>query len=226
MKENTVTDDLIRIGVVDDHISMISSFAKTLDELPGIKCVLEAYSGQEALQLLKGMSQLPHILLMDVDMDEMDGIQTTRVLTHEYPAIKVIAFTGLRDEITVRKMIAAGACAYVPKHVRTMNLQETVYKVHINKKYHADLFYLYGKGFGKIKVEAARVLFKPNEVRFIELLCLGLNFRDIGIQMGVTRNTVKYYKSCVVEKLKIPESSKNYLIVIVIEALRLGIVKL
>lgn len=221
MQEITTIANHIRVGVVDDHITMANGLAKLLDDMPGIKCVFEAYNGQEVLRVLKQEKNHPDILLMDVDMPGTNGIDATREISSLYPVIKVIALSGFYDELTIQQMIAAGACAFLPKEIRTIKLNETIHKVHNNEKYHADLHYLYGENFGRVKVEAARILFTDNEKLFLQLLVAGYDYQDIGIQMQVSRNTVKYYKACVDEKFNTTNR-----ITIVVEALRLGLVKI
>lgn len=210
----------IRVGIVDDHITVAAGVTKLLNDMKDILCTLEVYNGEELLSELRDTVELPDIILMDIDMPGMGGVQATRKVSELYPLIKIIAFTRILDEQTVRQMIAAGACGYVLKQVQTTYLEETINKVYSHEKYHANLLHVYGEGFGKMKIESARIIFKPHEIRFLELLCAGLTYRQMSLEMKVGVSTIRYYKTCVGEKLE----TQN-LIVIVIEALRLGLVK-
>jgi DNA-binding NarL/FixJ family response regulator len=102
----------LRVVVVDDNEGFRDSLASLLHG-DGIEVVGTAGSGQEALALVQHV--LPDVVLMDVRMPEMDGIEATSRLKAEHPAIGVVALTGLDEQRSVRDMLVAGASGYVLK---------------------------------------------------------------------------------------------------------------
>ncbi|HEY7478285.1 MAG TPA: response regulator [Actinomycetota bacterium] len=102
----------VRILVVDDNVAFRDSLAALL-EGDDLTVVGQAGSGAEALELVRTLS--PDVVLMDVRMPEMDGIETTRRLKALRPSVGVVALTGLEEQRAVRDMLVAGACGYVLK---------------------------------------------------------------------------------------------------------------
>ena len=106
-------DEIIRIMLVDDYAPVRHFLRIMLTEVPGIEVIAEAEDGKTAIELMHKL--LPDIVIIDVDMPVMDGIETTRWITTVYPDVKVIAFTSSDDNDTVKSMIEAGASAYMIK---------------------------------------------------------------------------------------------------------------
>jgi signal transduction histidine kinase len=104
--------DRVRILVVDDNDGFRDSLATLLDG-NDLEVVAQASSGAEALELVRTMS--PDVVLMDVRMPTMDGIETTRRLKALRPSLGIVALTGLEDQRAVRDMLVAGASGYVLK---------------------------------------------------------------------------------------------------------------
>jgi DNA-binding NarL/FixJ family response regulator len=211
----------IKVGIVDDHISVTCALANFLNDMEGIQCTLEAYDGKELLSILADTIDLPDIILMDIDMPGMGGVEATRQLTELYPSIKIIAFTQFDDEMITTQMVTAGACGYLLKRIRPSILEEVINKVYEHEKYHANQFYICGDGLAKVKVESARLVVKPKEIQFLKLHCLGLTFAEIAIEMKIEESTVRYYKNSLAEKL-----GESNLTLMVIEALRLGLISI
>src|SRR5439155_22491523 len=90
----------------------------------GMEVVGEASSGREALELAEDVA--PDVVLMDVRMPRMDGVETTRPLKEAYPQIRVVAITAQEDDITVREMLVAGASGYVTKNADGDDILEAV----------------------------------------------------------------------------------------------------
>jgi signal transduction histidine kinase len=104
--------DRVRILVVDDNDGFRESLASLLDG-NDLEVVAQASSGSEALEFVRTMS--PDVVLMDVRMPTMDGIETTRRLKALRPSLGIVALTGLEDQRAVRDMLVAGASGYVLK---------------------------------------------------------------------------------------------------------------
>jgi DNA-binding NarL/FixJ family response regulator len=171
--------------------------------------------------LLESASELPDILLMDVDMKGMNGIEATKQVTARYPLIKVISFTGVGGERTILQMIGAGACAYLMKHVSPDQLETAIREVHRKGKYHADVYHLYAEEIRRYSLEIKNLSFTENETRFLQLLCKGYSFRQIAETMNYSIRSIDYWYGSISEKL----NTKSHA-VMALEALRLGIVTL
>jgi NarL family two-component system response regulator LiaR len=114
--------------IVDDH-DMVRAGLKTYMMLePALKVVAEAGNGKEALVKLAALQadEQPHVLLVDLMMPVMDGVETTREVTKLYPGIKIVMLTSFLEEAKVVQAVEAGAMNYVLKTVSSDQLVETV----------------------------------------------------------------------------------------------------
>ena len=103
----------IRVLIVDDHNLMREALRSFLESLPGVEVVGEAENGLVAVQVAR--EKKPTVVVMDVIMPEMDGIEATRLITAEMPEVKVIAYSMQCDEGYREALRKAGASCFVPK---------------------------------------------------------------------------------------------------------------
>ncbi len=118
--------DRLRIMLVDDQAMARRGFALMLRRSPNLTVVAEASNGQEALDLLTAprseTAPLPDVILMDVRMPVLDGIETTRRITRAYPPVKVLVLTTYDEDDYAFGALTAGASGYLLKDVRTPDL--------------------------------------------------------------------------------------------------------
>jgi DNA-binding NarL/FixJ family response regulator len=103
----------IRTLLVDDYASIRKSLRILLKTVPGVEVVGEAEDGRIAMELMHKL--LPDIIIMDIRMPVMDGIEATRWITSVFPGAKVIAFTSCAEKSTIREMFEAGASGILLK---------------------------------------------------------------------------------------------------------------
>src|SRR5512136_2716021 len=115
---------VIQVMLVDDHNVVRSGLATFLRAYDDLKLVGEAKNGLEALDLCH--QKKPDVILMDLMMPEMDGIQATRAILAEYPDTKIIAMTSFEDEQLVQGVLAAGAISYLIKNVTSEELAKAI----------------------------------------------------------------------------------------------------
>jgi DNA-binding NarL/FixJ family response regulator len=115
----------LRLVLVDDHVIVREALADLLSGDPRLAIVGEASNGRDAVQLVR--KEHPDIVLMDVVMPEVDGIQATRMIKSELPDIAVVGLSMLADEDTRRQMLEAGACAHLGKETELPVLLATLF---------------------------------------------------------------------------------------------------
>ncbi len=103
----------IRILLADDHAVVRRGFRMILDSQPGMEVVAEARNGREAIELAQSVQ--PDVVVMDVSMPEINGIEGTRQITELCPRIRVLALSMHRDSVYVREILRAGARGYLVK---------------------------------------------------------------------------------------------------------------
>jgi DNA-binding NarL/FixJ family response regulator len=103
----------IRTLLVDDYAPIRKSLRTLLEEVPEVEVIGEAEDGRKAMELMHRL--LPNIIIMDVRMPVMDGIEATQWITTVFPDVKVIAFTSCSEKSIIKKMFEAGASGFLLK---------------------------------------------------------------------------------------------------------------
>lgn len=126
----------IRIAVVDDHEIVRDGVKMLLEDEPGFQIAFEAETGKEAVELCK--KEEPDLVIMDITMPEMDGIQATKIIKNNYPDIKILALTMLSEDQHIRKMIKAGASGYILKSSGKNELIKAINSIMEGNHYFSD----------------------------------------------------------------------------------------
>jgi DNA-binding NarL/FixJ family response regulator len=219
MINNDTNNSIIKVGIVDDHVSVANGYALLFNNMPGIRTTLLAYSGKEALNQLKEIKELPDILMMDVDMPGMDGIEVTKQITDLYPSIRTIAISSWDDDWAIVSMIKAGACAYLSKDSTPQQMEMAAREVFSKGIYQADLYYPNMAGLREYSKRIKDLSFTENEIKYIQLLCKGYRCNQIAKEMGLTLRGVEYLKQSICEKLNVKTNAE-----IILKAQELGII--
>ena len=131
-------NDIIKIAVADDEILFRQGISFILDKEVNFDIVMQAEDGLDLLAQLKKSEELPEIILMDLKMPNLNGIETTKIIKKEYPTIKIIAITSYYSKPFISNMIATGAVAYLAKNTPPKEVVATVNAVAIKGFYYND----------------------------------------------------------------------------------------
>lgn len=197
----------IRVMIVDDHTVVREGLRSFLGMLPGIEIGGEASSGAEALELA-GQREYD-IVLMDLVMPGMDGVETTRRLRERHPDLKVIVLTSFADDDKLFPAIRAGAVAYLLKDVGPQELAETIRAASRGEtKIQGEVAkrLLTGIAGGADRSPDAELTDREREV----LRCLGrgLSNKEIGVELFISEATVKTHVSSILEKLELADRTQ------------------
>lgn len=127
--------DEIRLALADDQVLFRQGIAAIINGETGLALVMEADNGQDFLDNLKKLELLPDILLMDMEMPGMDGMELNEKLQQQYPSIKVIVLSVHDSERLTARMIQAGACGYLFKNCNKEELISAIRNVFNNGFY-------------------------------------------------------------------------------------------
>jgi NarL family two-component system response regulator LiaR len=187
-----------RIAIVDDHAMVRSGLAAFLSVADDLELVGEAENGQQALRLCA--EERPDVVLMDLVMPGMDGVQTTRAIRERFPEIRVIALTSFPEDRLVQDVLEAGALSYLLKNVGADELARAIRAAR--------------EGRSTLAPEAAQVLIQrathqpapghdlsPREREVLALMVQGLSNPDIADRLVVGRSTIKFHVSSILGKL-------------------------
>ena len=190
--------EAIRVMIVDDHTVVRGGLRFFLLTVDDIELVAEAASGEEALRLCD--ESKPDVVLMDLVMPGMDGIETTRILCERHPKTRVIALTSFQDGDLVQKALQAGAISYLLKDVPIDDLAQAIRAAHT--------------GRSTLAPEAAQALVKSTmqqpvpddeltdrQKEVLALIVEGLSNAQIASRLVISVATVRYHVSIILSKL-------------------------
>lgn len=190
----------IRVLLVDDHAMVrrgLATFLKVYDDL---ELAGEAATGEAAIQLCGRL--LPDVVLIDLAMPDMDGVEATRIIRQQFPTVQVIALTSFNEEGAVQRLLQAGAISYLLKDVSAKELAQAIRDAHA--------------GRSTLSPAAAQALIhattRPPELghdltarerAVLALLVTGLNNTEIAAELGVSPSTIKSHVSHILSKFNV-----------------------
>lgn len=194
----------VRVLVVDDQQLIRDGIASMLDIQPGVVVVGTAKNGQEALEQASALA--PDIILMDIHMPVMNGIEATLKLRQQIPESQVVMLTTFDDESYIIRSLQAGACGYLLKDIAVDELAQAI------KLAHAGVYQLApeiaGKLVGNLMVKSQPKAPKPSEfgltkreLEVLNLIARGATNREIAEQLFVSQGTVKNHVSSILNRL-------------------------
>lgn len=178
---------MIRVLLVDDHKLVRAGVTTLLQSDPDISVVGEARNGREALTVVEGTE--PDVVLMDLSMPEMDGVEATRAVMASRPGTRVLVLTSFSDRERVKEVLAAGAIGYVLKDSEPADLLAAVHAaarghVPIDPRVASALLPATG-------APGAADGLSPRETEVLRLVAQGLANKQIARALGITERTVK-----------------------------------
>lgn len=191
------------IVIIDDHLLIAKALSSIIEHFSNYKVLYECENGQVLTEKLKQKKSIPDIVLLDIVMPVMDGLETAQWLKENHPGILVMALTMQHDDESLIKMIQCGAKGYLHKNVHPTELEKAL-----------DM--LVQKGFYYPDWATSRVLStiaagnnKPvtdhtltdREKEFMQYACTELTYKEIGEKMFCSARTVEGYRDALFEKL-------------------------
>jgi two-component system, NarL family, response regulator LiaR len=215
---------MIRLLICDDQVFVCEGLRAILSTSQDVDVIGMTFNGQEAVQ--QAEEKKPDIILMDLKMPEMNGVQAIRIIKQKYPEIKILVLTTFDFDDWVFEAIRAGADGYLLKDTPRDQLF-TAIRGTINGKGYIDpevgpklLQHLSGTQPTAPNIELARAL-SDRELDVLRLLAQGLTNQEIAGQLFLSEGTVKNYVSAIFSKINVADRTQA-----TIFALRNGLAKL
>lgn len=195
----------IPIAIVDDHTLISKALENMIMENTQYKVIMNHPNGEDFIAGLEKASELPAVVLMDVNMPYKNGIETTEWLTEHYPDIRVIALTMDDDEKVLIKMLKAGAKGYLLKDMQPSILFQAIETVFEKGSFYTDFV---AQKLLKVKTEEIKSASLLSELRdrekeFIKWACSELTYKEIADKMCLSPKTIDGYRDSVFVKLDI-----------------------
>lgn len=205
---------MLKILVVDDHQLLREGLKKILALEEDFEVIGCAENGERALAMLK--KSKPDIILMDVNMPKMNGIEATFKIKQLYPGIKIIALTIHEDEEYVFELIRAGVSGYVLKDISADELIETIKRVNKGESIIAPsitgkIINEFSKMHRKAELEKNKGQLTRREKEVLVLLTEGKSNKSIAEELFLSEKTVKNHVSNVLHKLEVDDRTQAVL---------------
>lgn len=194
-----------RIFLVDDHKLMREGLLKLLEKESAMEVIGEADNGRVAIQLVKKL--LPDVVIMDVAMPDLNGIEATRQIVSKIPGVRIIALSMHSNRQYVIEMFKAGASGYLLKECAFEELIRAVRNVILGRTYLCPrvsniIVEDYGQRFLTTD-SSAYTLLTPRQREVISLLAEGKSTKQIAFHLGVSIKTVETHRQQIMDRLDI-----------------------
>ena len=211
----------IPVGIVDDHQLFLKSLGLMLSGFDNYTVTIEALSGKELQQKMQVTEILPQIILLDVNMPVMDGVETASWLHTHYPDIKLVALSVNDTDKAIISMIRAGCCAYLLKDIHPNELEKALDEINIKGYYNADAGNINYRRLLMYEDKNDPLYITEKEKQFLQFAFLEMSYKQIADAMSVAERTVDNYRDSLFIKLGVHSR-----IGLILEALKRDLVKL
>ncbi|HSM57307.1 MAG TPA: response regulator transcription factor [Candidatus Sulfomarinibacteraceae bacterium] len=211
--------DSIKIMIVDDHPVFRQGLRDVLEIEPQMEVVAEAADGEQAVEVANEAS--PDVVLMDINLPTMNGLQVTRQIKSNLPDANFIMITGYDDAEQVFHALRVGAAAYCPKDITPEDLIRVILAVHagnfvVGEKVmtHDEVVDWIEKKVGRMvgsltaDMEEYLVPLSPREMEILEHVTRGMSNKEIAFKLGISHQTVKNHMTSILRKLRVDDRTQ------------------
>lgn len=189
----------ISVALVDDDMLIVNLLHGFLETQEGIDVIFTAGGGEELLVFLETSEKLPDVLILDLKMKGMTGVEVTEILKASYPSIKVVVVSSHYNKAFMGFMLKTGAVAFAPKGISPVKLIEIIREVSTRGFYFMEdqVEIISGQISGKSPkpdLSAENVL-SEREIEILKLICQQKTAKEIGDQLFITQRTVEGHKN-------------------------------
>jgi DNA-binding NarL/FixJ family response regulator len=192
----------INLILADDHQLVLDGLKAMLEESPEFELKGQALDGEMAVNLVRNLKV--DVVLMDVDMPGMDGVEATKILKNESPDVKVVILTMHDEKSIIRMLMDIGADGYLLKNSSKEELEQAIKAVHGGKKHFSSevtMALLQPDEPGIQKENLAGLT--EREIEILKLIAEGKSNREIGDELFISHRTVDTHRTNLMKKLEI-----------------------
>ncbi|MCE9753559.1 helix-turn-helix transcriptional regulator [Bacillus cereus] len=222
-RQTEIKDGLIRLLIVDDQPFVRESLRTLLDRYEDLNVVGLAEDGNEAIDLCGRLQ--PHVILMDLDMQHMDGVEATKKIKQQWPHIRVLIFTTFQDTEQAFESLRNGADGFLLKSIETLELANTIRLIHkggtlIDQGMSHKIFEKFDEQKETPQSTATAYELTAREIEILQLVAKGLRYTTIASRLYLSNGTVRNYASTAYTKLGVSNKEEA-----VQKALEIGIIE-
>ncbi|PFE50604.1 histidine kinase [Bacillus cereus] len=222
-RQTEIKDGLIRLLIVDDQPFVRESLRTLLDRYEDLNVVGLAEDGNQAIDLCGRLQ--PHVILMDLDMQHMDGVEATKKIKQQWPHIRVLIFTTFQDTEQALESLRNGADGFLLKSIETLELANTIRLIHkggtlIDQGMSHKIFEKFDEQKETPQSKATAYELTAREIEILQLVAKGLRYTTIASRLYLSSGTVRNYASTAYTKLGVRNKEEA-----VQKALEIGIIE-
>jgi len=196
----------INVVIADDEELFRVGISHILTRNDEVNVMFEATNGKELVEYLSTCEMLPDVIIMDIKMPEMNGVEATKLITKEYPEIGIVALTTYNTKPFIRNMIDVGASAYLVKNSPPKKVLHTIKQVFFNGFYYdTEVMKIVNDRFLSSNEDSKKSVFDddfltPREREVLGLICLQYTTSEIAEKLFISPRTVEVHRKNLLEK--------------------------
>jgi two-component system, NarL family, response regulator DevR len=207
---------MIRLLIIDDHEMVREGLKAMLTAEPDFDIVGDAANAEQAFELIQHLH--PDVILLDVRLPEVSGIEVCRTVTERYPEIAVIILTTFTDETLVAQSIQAGARGFIVKDIERFDLKRSIRAVArgeaaIDPKAAVAVLAQLRRS-PQVKQEPSPEPLSPQQIVILRMVAQGLSSREIATQLYLSENTVKGYVQEILHRLSVKNRTEAVMVAV------------
>lgn len=194
----------ISIAIVDDEVLLRKSMIYILNREPNFKVVFDGGNGAEIVEFLENTTQHPDIILMDIRMPVLDGVEASKIISEKFPDIKIIILSSVNSNHFIELMIKYGASSYLLKKSLPQQVVTAINRVYEDGIYfNPEILNIFiNTKEGKMFISSQ---LSEREIQVLQLICQQLNAKEIADKLCLSERTIEGHRKRMLVKTK----SKN-----------------
>lgn len=198
---------MIKVLLADDHQMVLDGLSMLLENEPDIEKVQEVTDGQLVMKVLETVEV--DIVVLDIEMPRMDGIETAREIREKYPDVKILVLTMYNTKTFIEQLVKAGAMGYILKNRGKEELIEAIRKIAEGGKYFGEavtetlINSMVEVGSG---VPTPEVILTRREKEILQLIVQGMSTPQIAEKLFIANSTVESHRRNLIDKTDVPNS--------------------
>jgi two-component system, NarL family, invasion response regulator UvrY len=196
----------IKVALVDDHVLLRSALASLVDTFEDCMVLFEVSNGKDLVERVM-MGWHPNVILLDLNMPEMDGVETARWVQQNYPEINILMLTMYDSELALIRLLQAGVKGFLKKDIHPSELKFAIQSVFQSGFYYSHnstgkLMNLFRKQADNT-IALEKTMLSEIDLQFLKLACTELTYKEIALKMHLNPRAVDNLRDNLFEKLSV-----------------------
>jgi two-component system, NarL family, invasion response regulator UvrY len=202
----TTKNAMIKVALADDHILLRNALSALIDSFGDCKVIWQCSNGLELTGNMKA-SNIPDVVLLDLNMPEMDGYQTASWFQEHFPSVHILMLTMYDSELSMIRLLQAGVKGFLKKDIHPAELKFAIQSVMQSGYYYSNhstgkLINLFKSHSGDLE-ELHKTILSEQELEFLKYVCTDLTYKEVALKMGLNPRAVDSLRDQLFVKLDV-----------------------